>query len=159
MSLAGQMVGRPQTLRPLGKRKGMQNGKTLLPGFLAKGAVEGPWFWEGHNLIESLCTFFFLLYGYREREEEKMISILFSLLNNKSSNCGKKYLVDYRNLIKKPKQLSLIVDDLTGLYYCHTLNFYLSGQKCGLGKDDSYCQLFQLPQLDGISGCVSEYRS
>lgn len=38
----------------------MQNGKskTLRPGFLAKGAVEGPWFCE--CLIESLGTFSFL---------------------------------------------------------------------------------------------------
>lgn len=93
----------------------MQNGETFVPGFLAKGAVEGPWFCETHNLIESLCTFFFPSYGYREREER--VSILFSLLNNKSSDGGKKYLVDYGNLIKKPKQLSLIAHDLPGLYY------------------------------------------
>lgn len=95
----------------------MQNGETFVPGFLAKGAVEGPWFCESHNLIESLCIFFFSSYGYREREEENGVSILFSLLNNKSSDCGKKYLVDYGNLIKKPKQLSLVTNDLTGLYY------------------------------------------
>lgn len=33
-SLAGQMVGRSKSLRFLGKRKGMENGKILPPGFL-----------------------------------------------------------------------------------------------------------------------------
>lgn len=72
----------------------------------------------------------------------------------------KKYLVDYRNLIKKPKQLSLIADDLWLAYVIviHWISNY-QAKKCGLGKDDSYCQLFQLSKLDDISGCMSEYRS
>ena len=58
------MVGGPKNLRPLRERNGMQNGKILLPGFLAKGIAEGPCFCEGQNLIESLSTFYFVFYYY-----------------------------------------------------------------------------------------------
>ena len=85
--------------------------------------------------------------------------IYFFLFKQYNFQLWKENLVDYRNLIKKPRQCSLIDADLSDLYYCHILNSEMSGQICGLGKDESYCQLFQLLKLDGISGCVSEYRS
>lgn len=46
----------------------------------------------------------------------------------------KNYLVDYRNLMEKLRQLSLTVDSLIGLYYCHLLNFELSGKNVDLAK-------------------------
>ena len=76
-SLAGQKVGKPKSLKPLRKRQGMQNGKGFLPGFLAKGAAESPWFCE--CLIESLGTFSFpyMVIGRGKRRKEHLFFSLF----------------------------------------------------------------------------------
>lgn len=41
----------PKGLRPPRRRQGLENGESLMPAFLAEGAVEGSWLCEGQNLI------------------------------------------------------------------------------------------------------------
>lgn len=54
-------------LRTWRKSQGTRNGETLMPAFLAKGAIEVSWFCKGHSLFESLKFSLFSLHGYGGR--------------------------------------------------------------------------------------------